>query len=876
VSSCWRKVLWLKHRSDKESELREELQFHLEEEADLRRGPGMTEHDARLAARRELGNVTLVAENTRAAWGWTAVDQLGQDLRYAFRTIAANRLFTMLAVSSLALGIGANTAIFSLLNTLALRELPVQDPGQIVEFLTLYPGDPPINHFSPASRAHFEAHNHVFSAIAGTGSGRFAVRAGSLEPETIEVGAASGNLFPMLGVGAAAGRLIAPGDDPAAVVVLSWSYWKRRFNLDPAALGTRIVVENVPRTVIGVMSRDFSGLQVGRRPQIWIPVPPSSPMQLIARLKPGVSIEQARAEMSTLFLFTLEERAKGSHDPQARQWKFAVEPASTGMFTELRGQFVKPLTALLAMVGLVLLLACLNVAGLLLARGAARQREMALRVSLGAGRLRLVRQVFTESLLLSAMGSLLGVIVAYFGAGTLIRIIQSGRPFVGMSRQLDLDIRPDFNVILFTAAAAILTALLFGAVPAWRAFTSTPALALRASGGAGETPFRRAFGKGLVVAQVALSAGLLGGAGLFISHLSGLRSQLGFQRDRILLMTLDPARAGYSNDQLSRTYESLLAELSSIPGVRSATVCAPVPLSGGAAPRIVHVDGSLERSEDRRYVMTSWVAPKYFETLGTPILAGRDFSFADRSRSRVAIVNQSTARHYFGTASPLGRSLTFDGDNRPYEIVGVAGDAKYQDIHEGSRRAIYLNTFQTSRPASAFALRTSVDPQSVAAAARQVMNTTAKGVPVVSVTTMAAHVDANLVPERLIVLLSSWFGALAALLAAIGLYGLLAYTVARRTGEIGVRMALGATQRSIFGMVVGEALWLIGSGLVLAVPLAYWGRRLAAGLIRDFQPGNYTATIFGAGIIIAAALFAAWLPALRASRVDPTEALRHE
>jgi predicted permease len=401
-------------------------------------------------------------------------------------------------------------------------------------------------------------------------------------------------------------------------------------------------------------------------------------------------------------------------------------------------------------------------------------------------------------------------------------------------------------------------------------------LSLRGSGGAGETLFRRAFGQCLVVLQVALSAGLVVGAGLFLGHLSGLRSQLGFQRDRILLMTLDPARGGYSNDQLSRTYENLLAELGSIPGVRSATVCAPIPLSGGAAPRIIHVEGRPEPAGDRRYVMASWVAPKYFETLGTPILAGRDFSFADRNRSRVAIVNESTARHYFGSENPLGRSLTFDGDNRPYEIVGVAGDAKYQDVHEGQRRTIYLNTFQSSRPASAFALRTSVDPQRVAAAARQVMNRTAKGVPVVSVTTMAAHVDANLVPERLIALLSSWFGALAALLAAIGLYGLLAYTVARRAGEIGVRMALGATQRSIFRMVVGEALWLIVSGLALAIPLAYWGRRLAVGLIRDFQPGNHAATILGAAIVIAVALLAAWLPALRASRVDPTEALRHE
>ena len=474
------------------------------------------------------------------------IEQTIQDLRYGFRMLTKNPGFTAVTVITLALGIGANTAIFSLINTLMLRLLPVREPGQLVELLTRYPGDPRVNAFSWSSYGHFRDHNHVFSGLIGTsGPSRLNVRSESLEPETLTGEYVVGNFFPVLGVKPAIGRLIGPEDDPNgatgfAVAVVSWSYWKDRFNLDPAILGKQIIVENVPVTIIGVTPRAFTGLEVGSKTDVWLPPVTSGSMglQLIGRLKPGVSIEQARAEMTVLFRFTVEEMAKTSKDPLVRQFKIEVEPARAGL-SRLRDQFAKPLLVLMAIVGLLLLIMCTNVASLLLARAAARQREMALRISLGAGRLRLVRQVLTESLLLCAAGGLLGVFLACFGADALVRILASGRPIVGMPQGFQIQIQPDGHLLIFTAGVALLTGLLFGLAPALRAMTVAPASSLREIGRAGETRSRRFFGKSLVVTQVALSVVLLSAAGLFVRHLSNLRDHLGFQQDHVLLVTLD-------------------------------------------------------------------------------------------------------------------------------------------------------------------------------------------------------------------------------------------------------------------------------------------------------------------------------------------------
>jgi predicted permease len=510
------------------------------------------------------------------------------------------------------------------------------------------------------------------------------------------------------------------------------------------------------------------------------------------------------------------------------------------------------------------------VASMLLARGAARKREMALRVSLGAGRARLVRQVLTESLLFSAAGGAGGMLVAYFGARALARIIGSGRT------PLVLEVRLDVRVLLFLSTASLVTGLLFGLAPAIRAMATAPASSLRTAGSASETSVGRLFAKSLVVSQMVIAVVLLSSAGLFLRHLSDLRNvDLGFRRDHILLATLNPARGGYTGERLSAPYRELLDRLAAIPGVRSATLSAATPISGAAASRYATLEGSERGPEPRVFV--NWIAPQYFETYGTRLIAGREFTFQDQRASHVAIVNQAMARHYFGDANPLGRQITLEREERPFEIIGVVGDAKYLDLHEPAPRTIYLCAFsEKGVSANHFAIRAAGDPAAVAGDMRRTVAAVLKDVPMESVVTLAAQMDATIVPERLTATLATLFGALGSLLVAIGVYGLLAYTVARRTNEIGVRMALGATRRDVTRMVLMDALWMAGAGLAVGVPLAIWSRTFAASLITGLPKTNALAVIAGAVGLTAVALAAAYLPARRASRVDPTVSLRYE
>ncbi len=798
-------------------------------------------------------------------------------MRFAFRLMRRPPGFTAAVVLSLALGIGANTAVFSLIDALILRTLPVRRPEQLVQLMTQYPGEPRTN-CCAWKYDYVRQNNRVFSGVAGVFPSSFTIRAPGADAETVDGEYVTGDLFEVLGTRPALGRLILPDDyrpgAAPAVAVLSWSYWKNRFGMNPAVLGQRIEVDRSPVTVIGVLPRAFTGLQAGSRPAIWVPVSDTKTrLALIARLRPGVSIQQARADMAVLFPGVIEELTTRRNDPVLRQLKMDIAPAGAG-FATLRDQFAKPLVALMAVVGLLLLLACVNIGSMLLARAASRRHEIAVRVSLGASRLRLARQTIVESLVLSAAGVLPALPIAWFGAGALVRLLASGRRIPGFPRELEIDLRMDSHVLLFTAAVALLTGLLFGIAPAWDAFASAPAAALREGRG---TPERRFFGRTLVAAQVALATVLLSAAGLFIRNLSDLeRLETGFQRDHVLLVTLDPARSGFKDAELSSAYRRLLQTFSNMPGVRSAAIVAAVPISGAGASSFIDVQGRQQRPEDRRYVSLNWVTPGYFATLGTPLLEGRDFQSRDDQGPPAAIVNQALSRRYFGNEDPIGKHIVLDSDHRAYEVIAVAADAKYYDIREPAPATMYLDMFQAARMASHFALRTNVDPEAIAGGVRRVVREALPAVPVSEIKTMEDVVDASIVPERMIALLSGVFGGLGTLLAATGIYGLLAYATARRVHEIGIRMALGATPRNVSWIVLRDALAMVLAGLLLGIPLAFWAKALAAHLFEDLPLAGAAPVELGAAVTIVAAALAAYLPARRAASVDPLTALRHE
>ena len=828
----------------------------------------------------------------RKRWDWTPLEQFWQDTRFAVRTLRRTPVFTAVAVISLALGIGANTAIFSVINVLMLRLLPVRNPEQLVELLQKYPGEPRGNGFwTLQSYQYYRDHNHVFGGLTGFGISKFFVRSAAIEPETIDGQYVVGNFFPLLGVESALGRLIGPEDDrigagDPAVAVLDWDYWNSRFNLDTSILGRKVYLEDVPVTIVGVTPREFSGLALWSRPSVWVPAamepmishtkPDRILLALVGRLRPGISLDRAQAEMSVLYRFTIEERARTSKDPVVRQLRVEVAPADAGL-SRLRDQLAQPLLLQMSVVGLLLLIACTNIASLLLARAAARQNEMAVRVGLGAGRFRLVRQVFTESLLLSMMGALIGTWLAYFGAEALVRTMVAGLRDPGMPANLEIAVIPDGHVLLFTMGIALSTGLLFGLAPAVRASATSPILSLHHGGRSAGTRRRSLFAKGLVITQVAFSMVLLSAAGLFVGHLSNLEHiDLGFRRDHLLVVTLDPAHSGLKSEQLSRSYLDLLSRLNSIPGVRAATLCAPVPISGAGASRFANVEGHPERPEDRRYLSVAFAAPKYFETLGTPLIAGRDFSFEDQGRQPVAIINQAMSGYYFHRRSPIGQHIKFDGDSKSYEIVGVVGNAKYYEIREPSVRTVYLDAFQNQPIPSHLVLRTAMAPSTIAAGVRRAVHDLLAGVPVTRITTMAEQVDTSIAPERLIAAMSGLFGGLGTVLAAIGLYGLIAYTVARRTHEIGIRMALGATGGDVLRMVLEDALFMVCGGLVIGIPLALWGKGLVSSLVPDLPLTSVAPVVFGVITMIGIGLFAAFWPARRASVVDPIVALHHE
>ncbi len=879
--SMWQ--LLRRNRNRRDEELDQEIQAHLATATRDRIDRGEEPQAAEAAARREFGNRTLVKETTRAIWGWSSLERFVQDIDYAIRGLRRSPGFAVIAIASLALGIGANTAIFSLMNTVMFRLLPVRNPGKLVELLQKYPGEPRGNgYWTWKDYLHFRDNNTVFAAMIGTSFDNLL----RVRTENGQVQHAIGeyvtpNYFSDLGVQPAIGRFIGPEDNPSSqdVAVVSWNCWKNMLHADQRVIGERIFVQNQPVTVVGVAPRSFVGPRIEAATDVWLLRNPSQgTLALLARLKPGVTLEQARAEMAVLYRFTIEERSARSGDPLVRKLKVEVETAGNG-FNSVRDRFGKPLLVLMSVVALLLLITCVNIASLLLARSAVREREFAVRVGLGASRTRLVTQVLTESLLLSVSGTLVGVLLACFGAAALMRMLASGR----IAEQIYLRIEPDFHMLFFTAGIALATGLLFGLVPALNAIRSTPILALRQTGSTGETRSKRRFGKSLAVVQVALSVLLLSTGGLFIAHLWNLEhTYLGFRRDHVLLVTLDAANSGYSEPRLSNGFQEILGGLQRIPGVRSVALAAPTPLSGAGASGFVTVERDQESPSDRQWIEISYISPGYFHTIGSSLLAGRDFNPQDQFGARVAIINQTFARHYFAHRDPVGRQITLfhvtlDPQPKTYEVIGVAADAHYSDIREPQRSGVYLPALHDgSVNADSFVLRTGTNPEDVAGDVRAEVRRVLPHVVIFRIISLNAQIDASIVPERLIATLSGSFAALGALLAGIGIYGLLAYTVARRTNEIGIRMALGATAANVRRMVLGDTLAITIAGLALGIPLAISGRLFASRLVQDLAVQKIVPIAAGAIIVILGALLASYVPAHRAAHVDPTQALRHE
>ena len=894
----------------REAEIVEELAQHLEDRyAELSAG-GATPEAAYHAALVELSNGGLLAQELRRVERSAPQEPvvlgsngrgnmfggMWQDLRFAIRMLRKNPGFTGVAALTLALGIGANTAIFTLMDAVLLRNLPVKQPEQLIELMTGSGdrGAKVYNAFSWQAFQHWRQRNQTLSGLIASSNSRFYCVVEGAPPERVAGQYVTGDFFSVLGVSSVIGRMIAPDDDrfgaPNAVAVISDGYWSRRFGRDPTAVGKRIVVEDVPLTIVGVAPAEFFGLQVGSRVDLWAPLATEPLMrrtswtsssgykwlQLVGRIKPGASLDQARADLDLLFRpAVIEPDLALQITPETRgmilNWKLRVEPAGNGL-SQLRRQFSKPLTVLMVVVGLVLLIACANLANLLLARAASRQREIAVRLALGAGRARLIRQLLTESLLLALIGAAGGVMLAGVGAQYLLKLLASGRTSVL------LDAQPDARALIFTGLLSVLTALLFGLAPALRASRTDLAPALKEGwrglefGGS-----RRRLSLGLIVAQVALSLVLLVGAGLFLRTLRNLHSiDLGFERENALLVALDPSHSGYTRDQTRGLFLGLLERLQAIPGVRSASLSWNPPVAGGGSSRTVSVEGRAPGPEADREIYVNWVAPRYFETLGVPLIAGRDFDSHDTLETpKVVILNQTMARVFFGDSNPIGHRIKVE-NNDIREVIGVIGDSHYLEIREKIAPTLYLNTFQSPDTGNEFAIRTAGNPNAVIPAVRREIENQARGIAITNVRTLASQVDAWIAQERLVAMLSSCFGGLALFIAVVGLYGVLSYAVARRTQEIGIRMALGAQSRDVVAMILKEVVWLVCLGLALGIPLALFLSRFVADLLYGLTPTDPLTIIVGALVMLIVAMFAGYAPARRASRVDPMVALRCE
>ncbi|MBL8236105.1 MAG: ABC transporter permease [Bryobacterales bacterium] len=834
------------------------------------------------------------------------MNNLLSDLRYALRMLRNSPLFASVAILSLALGIGANTAIFTLLDQILLRQLPVKDPASLVMLYQRGPHNGSNMGDRMQSYPIYQDWQTKAAPLAEVLCRRLISTSLSVDNQTERVDAemVSGNYFTMLGVGAAAGRVLNSAEDDRVyqghpVVVLSHGYWVNRFNKDPRIVGRKILVNNYPMTVVGVSAEGFAGLDPARSPQIRVPILMKAALvpewswlemsdrrtrwvQVFARLKPGFTAESAEAPLQVLYRQIREFEAS---EPKARNWsKYArdrflqgtihVERADTG-YSGLRNNFSKALVVLMCMVGLVLLIACANVANLLIARAFARQKEIAVRLSIGATRGQLVRQLLVESLLLSLLGGAAGVALAIaMTRGLLALVPAEGNPLL-------ITPEPDLRILAFTLGLTLLTGLLFGLLPALKAsrpdLWSTLKDTVGAVAGAGGGLYLR---KGLVAAQVSLSFLLLFGAGLFVRSLQNLQqTNTGFRDiDNLVTFQVSPALNGYDTPRTVQFYRDLLDRLRAVPGVKSAALASVPLLHGFEWDSSLSVEGHQAKDgEDMQGYMNS-LSPGYFDTMGIAVLEGRDFDLRDiKEEPRVAIVNRRFAEHYFGEKSAVGRHLgrgNAPGTKLDIEIIGVVANTLYEGPKEGIRRQVFVPNW--GKGGVAFYVRAALGSESVYGAARAAVKGLDAAMPVYEMKTLGDQLDQTLLTERLIALLSAGFGLLATLLAAVGLYGVMAFVVARRTKELGVRIALGAQPGQVLWLVMREVLVLLGLGLAVGVPAAIGLGQYVSAQLYGIKANDPWLALGTVGVLALVSLAAGLIPARRASRIDPILALRFE
>ena len=881
--------------------LEQDIRDFIERETQDNIERGMSPEEARYAALRKFGNVTRVKEEAREVWSFCWLEQLWQDVRFGLRTLRKSLGFTCVAILTLALGIGANTAIFSLIDSVMLKMLPVERPDQLLQVQMRDPrwGDRAGGTFTNPLWEQVRDHQDVFSSAFAWGEDRFDLAQGG--PVRLVNGLwVSGEFFDTLRLRPSAGRLIVASDDwrgCTGVAVLSYGFWQEHYGGDVRAIGSTLTLSGHSVEVIGVAPRGFYGMEVGEKFDVAVPVCFTAFfdgresrldardwwwLRVAGRMKDGMEVGRAKTRLAaisrTVFMGALPQRWSSESQKGFLKRTLTGAWAQTGPISDVRHQFEQPLDILMAVVGLVLLIACANIASLMLARGAARHKEIAVRQALGARRARLIGQLLTESILLSTAGALLGILFARWGASLLVGYMSTARDAVF------LDLSLDGRVLAFTVATAVLTGVLFGLLPAlW----STRVPLISAMKGTQAIDDGRRVGlharKWIVAAQIAFSLVLLVAAGLLLRSFAKLATlDIGFDRDNVLLVRADLRVAKVPADQQIALFENIENRLRALPGVISAGRSLISPIEGGGWSQTIRTDSPVPQAGVDTETWLNCVSPGHFQTLRMRLLAGRNFTSADiRTAPAVAIVNQTFARRFFAGLSPLGRTFRLESSSGqfgpPIQIVGLMNDSKYESVREETHPTAFFPATQAGEHfrGEIFELRTAIPPSALVGPIQAAVAPVNKEIPL-DFRTLADQVNDSMVQERLLALLSGFFGALALLLAVIGLYGTLSYLVTQRQAEFGIRMALGAMPGSILGLVARDLGAVLAGGLTAGILISLAATRVLQQMLFGLGPRDTATMLLAAGALTAVALLAGYVPARRATKVDPMGALRYE